>query len=119
LDRVERVAKRHASGTWLKHACALEGGTYHGLYEAMDREPAFRELIDRAHAQRADELRALKASAMPGEDDWKKWAWDLERWDREAFAPPTNKVDAAVKVEPLSPETAALVAAVVAGKDGE
>lgn len=117
--RVAAVCSRHAAGTFLKHACALEGGNVKGLYEAMERDPSIADSVGKAHAQGVELLRQRKDSAMPGEDDWKKYAWDLERFDRVEFAPPTNKVEAAVKVAPLTAETAAMVAAIVAADGGK
>ena len=92
-QRVEAVCARHAAGTFLKHACALEGGTYDGLVDAMARDPEIAAKVAKAHAEGVELLRKRKDSAMPGDDDWKKYAWDLERFDREAFAPPTSKVE--------------------------
>lgn len=109
--RVEAVCARHAGGEFLKHACAAEGGTYDGLIDAAARDPEIRAAVDKAHAEAVALLRSRKDSAMPGEDDWKKYAWDLERFDREAFGPPTQKLD--VKNEGPSEETLEQVIAVM------
>jgi hypothetical protein len=92
-ERVDAVCVRHAAGAFLKHACALEGGTYDGLIDAMASSPEIAARVEKAHAEGVELLRKRKDSAMPGDDDWKKYAWDLERFDREAFAPPTSKLE--------------------------
>ena len=92
-ERVDAVCVRHAAGAFLKHACALEGGTYDGLIDAMASSPEIAARVEKAHAEGVELLRRRKDSAMPGDDDWKKYAWDLERFDREAFAPPTSKLE--------------------------
>lgn len=80
-ERVEAVCERHAAGTWLKHACALEGGTYDGLIDAMARDPAIAAKVHAAHALGAEARR----ERMGFSEDWKREAWELERWDRELF----------------------------------
>lgn len=111
--KVAAICARHAEGVFLKHACGMEGVSYDGLVSARERDPAVRLAIEAAHAKGVELLRQRKDSAMPGEDDWKKYSWDLERFDRVEFAPPRQQVDAAVKVDVLTPETAAMIAAVV------
>ena len=87
-ELVRKVASRHADGVWLKHACALEGGTYDGLIDACAREPEYRAIIDEAHAQGAEKRR----SRLELSDDWRREAWELERWDQAVFHL-TNKVE--------------------------
>lgn len=109
--RLAAVCARHAAGEFLKHACAAEGGSHEGLRDAAARDPSIAAAVAKAHAKAVELLRARKDSAMPGEDDWKKYAWDLERFDRETFGPPTQKLD--VKTEAVSDETLEQVIAVV------
>ena len=92
-ERVEAVCTRHADGVFLKHACALEGGSFDGLRDAMASDPEIAAKVEKAHAEGVELLRRRKDGALPGEDDWKKYAWDLERFDRTEFAPPTSKVE--------------------------
>lgn len=90
---VARIAVRHADGSWLKHACAIEGATYEGLRDACAREPRWAAIIAKAHAEGAETMRRriLDASVdVHGEQpvrtgDWKRDAWMLERWDRDLF----------------------------------
>ncbi len=97
-ELVERIAKRHADGAWLKHACALEGATYMGLRQAMEREPRWALRIEEAHAAGAEVIRdRLHAAGVEEHEDanghtktvrfgdWKREAWILERWDQETF----------------------------------
>lgn len=104
-ERVTAVCRRHAVGEFLVHACAAEGGTYDGLYDAMRRSDEIRSQVAKAHAEGVDFIRARMNEAGAEVDDqgrkvrygdWKREAWWLERFDRVTFAPPTAKVEAAI-----------------------
>jgi hypothetical protein len=91
---IGRIAARHASGTWLKHACALEECSVEGLRDACVREPRWAVVIEKAHAEGAEVMRLRMLEAGTEEDgegrtvrvgDWKREAHMLERWDPGTF----------------------------------
>ena len=91
-ERVAAVAHRHAAGAFLVTACRLERGSYDGLRDALARHPEWRADIDEAHAKWEVELQERARNA---EGEAARTArWELERWSRETFAPPTTKVEA-------------------------
>lgn len=89
-ERVMLAVKHHRAGAWLNEAAALVGGTYDGLRDALERSPQLRLEMDRAHAQRASELR--RQIEEDGDKD-KGLRWLLERWSRDTYAPPTTKAE--------------------------
>lgn len=103
-ELVAEVADLHREGAYLNESCALVGGTYDGLRDAMAREPEYAAQIAKAHAERAAFLRGM----VEGGDDSKNWRWLLERWSRENYAPPTSKVES--KAELTGKDGAPLVA---------
>lgn len=114
---IGRIAARHASGTWLKHACALEECSVEGLRDACVREPRWAVVIEKAHAEGAEAMRLRMLEAGTEEDDdgrtirfgdWKREAHMLERWDPGTFhlvskseskvdGPPVQKLTIVVK----------------------
>jgi hypothetical protein len=85
-DVVARVLARHAAGTYLVEACALEGVSDDALLALRRRDPSVAAAYDAAHAEWVELHRARIAASR----DWKAQAWLLSRGDprfREEAAP--------------------------------
>lgn len=89
-ERIAAVCELVAEGTFVAHACAECGGSYTGLWDVMQADPDVRQQID---AARAKGVRVLRERLDTATTDWKREAWLLERYDREAFAPPKATVE--------------------------
>lgn len=100
---VDRICDRIARGEFKKHACQAEGVSDETL-RVLERDDAtIAAAVAEAHAAGVDTLRArLNECGEETDDkgrtirygDSRRELWLLERYDREAFAPPTQKVDA-------------------------
>jgi len=88
--RVKAVCARVAEGTFIKHACALEGASYIGLHDAAKSDPDIARQLEAAQATGAEMYRAELRMTL---GDWKREAWFLERWDRDTFKPPKAEVE--------------------------
>ena len=89
-ERVKAVCARIAEGTFIKHACALEGASYIGLHDAAKSDPEIARQVEAAQATGAEMYRAELRMTL---GDWKREAWFLERWDRDTFKPPKAEVE--------------------------
>ena len=92
---VERMCAKHATGVFWKHCLDAEGLSESGWHEAKAREPRYVLAQQRAKAAGVEALRRRRDQLIEDgfRGEWKAAAWDLERFDREAFAPPTSKVE--------------------------
>lgn len=93
-ERIAAVCELVAEGTFVAHACAECGGSYTGLWDVMQADPDVRHQIDAARAKGVRVLRERLDLAS----DWKREAWLLERYDRDAFAPPKATVESKSEV---------------------
>lgn len=111
-ETVRRMCAEHETGVFWKHCLDAEGLSESGWHEAKARRPDFerwqRAAKARGVAKLRRELDSLVEAGMRGE--WKSKAWFLERFDREAFTPPTAKVES--KTEVTGKDGAPLVAPV-------
>ena len=107
-ERVKAVCARIAEGTFIKHACALEGASYIGLHDAAKSDPEIARQVEAAQATGAEMYRAELRMTL---GDWKREAWFLERWDRDTFKPPKAEVES--KNEHAGPGGSALPAVTI------
>lgn len=86
---VDRICDRIARGEFKKHACQAEGVSDETL-RLLEREDAtIAAATAEAHSRGVEAMREKLDTA----DDWKRAAWELERFDREAYAPPKQQVE--------------------------
>lgn len=99
---VDRICDRIARGEFKKHACQAEGVSDETL-RLLERDNAtIAAAVAEAHAAGVDHLRAALNECGEEVDhkgrtvrygDSKREMWLLERFDREAFAPPKQQVE--------------------------
>lgn len=90
---VERMCEMHALGSFWKTCLDSEGLSESGWHEAKKREPRYALAQQRAHAAGVACLEKRRDSLVRNgpKGEWKALTWQLERYDREAFAPPVTK----------------------------
>lgn len=107
-SKVDAICDRVRAGTWVEHSCLLEGVTIRGLEKAMHRDETIAIKVGAARAENAERLRSKMDMTL---GDWKREAWQLERWDRVTFKPP--KAESEVKSESKNEHTVSATVLVV------